>query len=115
MHRFGADDPRPRYEQVAGVFRGRIRDGQIPLGEKLPNHDQVRAEFGVSLGTVKRAYAVLEEEGLIVTRQGQGAYVRYEPGTPVDLSLADQLAQLRRDVTVIAERLAVVERRLAEQ
>jgi DNA-binding GntR family transcriptional regulator len=114
VHEFDVDDPRPRYEQVAEVLRHKIRDGEIPPGGKLPNHDQTRADFDVSLGTVKRAYGMLQAEGLIVTRQGQGAFVRTRPGTPAEPVTSDQLAELRRDMSAIADRLANVEQRLSE-
>lgn len=94
------------------MFRRKIRNGQIPPGGKPPSHDQVRADFGVSLGTVKHAYAVPRKEGLIVTHQGQSAYVRTQPEASV-VPTGDRLAELRHDVDALARRMTEVERRLS--
>lgn len=68
-------DPRSPYRQVADAIRAEILEGAYAPGDKLPAHANVADEYGVSIGTVKRAYAALQRERFIVTRQGQGAYV----------------------------------------
>jgi DNA-binding FadR family transcriptional regulator len=59
-----------------------IGSGRYRPGEKLPPHREVADDFGVSVGTIKRAFALLQSQGLIVTRQGQGAFVRTQPIEP---------------------------------
>jgi DNA-binding GntR family transcriptional regulator len=86
-----------------------IGSGRYRPGEKLPPHREVADDFGVSVGTIKRAFALLQSQGLIVTRQGQGAFVRTQPIEP---GAEDGLAELRQAVSSLAERVAAVERRL---
>lgn len=70
------DDPRPPYAQVVDALRREIEEGALPPGVKLPTHQQLVSEYGVSVGTIKRALGELQGAGLIISRQGQGAYVR---------------------------------------
>jgi GntR family transcriptional regulator len=71
----------PRYVVVAAELRHRIRAGAIPPGSLLPSEPQLIAEFGDSRGTIRDALALLRAEGLLVTEQGRGTYVR--PVLPV--------------------------------
>lgn len=114
------DDNRPPYQQVADSVRQAISSGDLKPGAKLPPHHAVVGEFGVSLGTVKRAYGVLQADGLIVTRQGQGSYVRSQPtGQPANgrpagreaesPGIQAQLSELRSEVADLAVRVRNLE------
>jgi len=63
------------YLQITEQIRHRIAVGDWPPGHELPSIRTLAAETQVSVITVKRAYADLEREGLIVTRQGRGSFV----------------------------------------
>jgi DNA-binding transcriptional regulator YhcF (GntR family) len=70
------DDARPPYVQVVEALRRQIDEAVLPPGAKLPTHEQLASHFGVSIGTIKRALGELQGAGVIVSRQGQGAFVR---------------------------------------
>ncbi|MEY9837457.1 GntR family transcriptional regulator [Streptacidiphilus sp. EB103A] len=72
----------PPYLQVADALRSRIATGALPPGARLPSLTEITAETGYS-GTVgQRAYAVLVDEGLVISRAGSGHFVRsQEPPT----------------------------------
>jgi DNA-binding GntR family transcriptional regulator len=108
------DDSRPPYRQLADALRKEIQDGQQGPGEKLPSHQVMADEFGVSIGTVKRALGLLQTEGLIVTRQGQGAYVRTDALTPrSSRAESEELADLREAVRALTERVDALEQRVS--
>ena len=67
--------PMPRYRQLAAFLRGRIEDGALSAGDRLPSEAELCAEHGVSRGTVVRAIAELVSLGLVTRRQGSGSYV----------------------------------------
>jgi DNA-binding GntR family transcriptional regulator len=106
------DDPRPAYVQVSDALRAAIEDGSLRPGQKLPTHAELVADYGVSLGTVKKALAGLQSDGLIVSRQGGGAFVRTRPPEP-PIPPGDA-ADLRAAISDLARRMDGVERRLAE-
>lgn len=76
MRELDPDDVRPPYAQVVDALRSDIEHGVLQPGAKLPTHQQLVAQYGVSVGTVKRAFGELQGAGLIISRQGQGAFVR---------------------------------------
>jgi GntR family transcriptional regulator len=67
---------RPAYRQVADRLRLQIDSGEWAPGHKLPSESELMAQFGVSRVTVRLAIGALRSEGLIVTRQGRGSFVR---------------------------------------
>ena len=70
------DDPRPPYQQVANVLRAAILTRKFAPGDKLPSGHELAQRYGVARMTVQQAMRVLRDEGLIVSRQGSGIYVR---------------------------------------
>jgi len=67
---------RPAYRQVADRLRSPIESGEWPAGYKLPSESQLMGQFNVSRVTVRLAVGALRAEGLILTRQGRGSFVR---------------------------------------
>ena len=67
------------YLQLARILRERIADGTYPAGRKIPGLVAMEQEFGVSNMTVRRAVALLAEEGLLQVVAGRGTFVRHQP------------------------------------
>ena len=70
------DDPRPPYQQVANALRAAILTRKLAPGEKLPSGNELAQRYGVARMTVQQAIRLLRDEGLIVSRQGSGVFVR---------------------------------------
>lgn len=62
-------------EEIADLFRGAIRSGQLGDGERLPTVRQTAKDFGVAQATAAKAYRALEQDGLVVTRTAAGTRV----------------------------------------
>jgi DNA-binding GntR family transcriptional regulator len=67
---YGAGEP--PYRQVAGILRARIASGE--LHGRVPSERALAQEYGVALNTVRKAVAVLKDEGLIYTIKGWGTF-----------------------------------------
>jgi GntR family transcriptional regulator len=67
------------YERIAKDLRSEILSSRRQPGERLPSEHKLAAEYGTSRPTVRRAIALLKAEGLVVTEQGKGAFVRPTP------------------------------------
>jgi GntR family transcriptional repressor for pyruvate dehydrogenase complex len=63
--------PRGLFEQLAE----QIRSGRLAPGERLPTEQELTRAARVSRTVVREAVAALRAEGLVVTRQGVGAFV----------------------------------------
>lgn len=68
-------------DEIVEMFRGAIGTGQLGGGERLPTVRQTAKDFGVAQATAAKAYRVLEQEGLVVTRTAAGT--RVAPGAAV--------------------------------
>jgi GntR family transcriptional regulator len=71
-----SDTYAPKYRQVAGVLRDRIRSGALAPGDRVPSEAELVAEFGFDRGTVREAVKVLRKEGLVDVIHGRGTFVR---------------------------------------
>lgn len=65
-----------RYDRIAAELRAKISRGAHPAGWRLPAETELAAEYGANLGTVRRAMATLEAEGIIERRHGVGTFVK---------------------------------------
>ena len=79
------NDPRPPYVQVANAVRAAILTKKYDPGDQLPSGSQLAETYGVARMTVQQALRLLRQEGLIVSRQGSGVFVRERTGRPVEL------------------------------
>jgi DNA-binding transcriptional regulator YhcF (GntR family) len=94
------NDPRPPYVQVASVLRAAILTGSIPPGDRLPSGPELSQRYGVARQTVQNAIKVLRDEGLIVSRQGSGVFVRDRTDQTVSLRPHIERAFESRVVTI---------------
>jgi DNA-binding transcriptional regulator YhcF (GntR family) len=94
------DDPRPPYVQVAGALRAAILTKTLQPGDKLPSGSQLSQRYGVARMTVQQAIRLLRDEGLVVSRQGSGVFVRERTARPVGLRPVMERAFQRPQVTV---------------
>lgn len=74
-----AGDASPDYLQVAERIRAAITSRRYKQGNKLPSTPTLGRWFGVSTETARQAVQVVEDEGLVIRRQGIGTFVRGLP------------------------------------
>lgn len=79
------------YAEIASHFRSLITDGTFAPGDALPAMSKVRKQFGASITTVNRAFAMLKSEGLTEARPGSGTFVADQSDAP-----ATAAARLKR-------------------
>jgi GntR family transcriptional regulator len=61
------------HEQLTDRLRASIR--QIGRGGRLPSEEELMGTYGVSRTTVRRAFQVLVDQGILVRRRGKGTFV----------------------------------------
>lgn len=66
----------PLYVQIGELLHREVAAGHYPVGERLPVEAELAAQLGVAVGTLRKALAKLESDGLLERRQGSGTYVR---------------------------------------
>lgn len=69
----------PLHQQISEMLIREIAAGRIIDGEKLRPERDMAAEYGIAVGTLRKALAELEQQGLLERIQGSGNYVRSRP------------------------------------
>lgn len=100
MQDLDPDDPRPPFKQVASALRAAILTRSLKPGEKLPSGPELAKRYGVARMTAQQAIRLLREEGLVVSRQGSGVFVRERTERPVGLRPHIERAFKSENVTV---------------
>ena len=65
----------PLYRQILRQLQERIGSGQLAPGAQLPSVRDFSAELHVNPLTIGKVYQILEREGLVEFRRGQGTFV----------------------------------------
>ena len=66
---------RPVYQQIMDQIKRDIAMGRLIKNEKLPTVRQLAGQIALNPNTIAKAYRQLEQEGIIVTKAGAGAFV----------------------------------------
>lgn len=78
---FPSDGEGPLYLRMVRFLRAGIAAGTIGDGEEMPSRRVLSAILGVNPNTVQKAYRLMEEEGLIVSRSGAKSFTSVTPET----------------------------------
>lgn len=65
----------PIYEQIKVQILSLITSGVLAPGDKLPSLRTLAADLSINFNTIKKVFAQLEADGVIVTVQGKGCFV----------------------------------------
>jgi GntR family transcriptional regulator len=66
---------RPVYQQIVDQVKRDIALGRLVKDEKLPTVRHLAKQLAINPNTIAKAYRQLEQEGIIVTKPGAGAFV----------------------------------------
>lgn len=64
----------PIYKQLVNRVEHALHNGELKAGEQLPSMNDLADSLAISRETVKKAYGILTERGLIVPAHGKGFY-----------------------------------------
>ena len=92
--------PDPLYRQIRDEIVRGIAQGELAPGDALPSVRNLAGDLGINLHTVNKAYALLRDEGFVLMRGRQGAYVA-QPRNPAKAGAAES-GLFARDVRRLA-------------
>ncbi|MFI1800813.1 GntR family transcriptional regulator [Streptomyces sp. NPDC020379] len=67
------------YMQVADHVAAQITAGVLAVGARLPGERDLAEEYGVAIGTIRRAVQELRDRGLLITLPAKGTFVAATP------------------------------------
>ncbi|MGR3933228.1 GntR family transcriptional regulator [Streptomyces sp. BRA346] len=112
------DAPKPTAKEIAAKFREDIANEVYGPNDRLPAARALAKRLGVQLMTVQSAYGQLRTEGLVITQQGRGTFVR-DPAVPLGTeagsspaftALASELSTIHDTLRQLGDRLDRLER-----
>src|SRR5690606_9028497 len=65
----------PIYKQLISSIKSLIQHNRLQPGDELPSMNQLSSDLEISKETVKKAYYILRDQGMIEPAQGKGFYV----------------------------------------
>ena len=88
----------PVYKQLISNVETAIHDGEYRYGDLLPSMNELSLQLGISKETVKKAYSLMRDKGIISATQGKGFYVSSENSgqKPKILVLFDKLSTYKQ-------------------
>ena len=92
-------------ERLADEVRQEIAGGTYRAGDRLPTEREMSQSYGVSRAIVREALGRLKHDGLIVSRQGSGAYVAEGAAPTLRLHVVPSDGQ---DLRAVVELLSAV-------
>src|SRR5947208_114290 len=98
--------PRSLTSELVARLTDDITSGKIPPGSQLPTEQELIAATGVSRTVVREAVAALRADGLVITRQGVGAFVPENARRPLRIDF-DRLSPLRAVLDVMELRTGI--------
>lgn len=91
----------PVYLQLVDQIRHAAASGGIRTGEPLPSIRPLAEELRVNRNTVAKAYAELENQGIIETLPGKGCFLK-EVNSPLTKSARTDLVVQEIDRAIVA-------------
>jgi DNA-binding transcriptional MocR family regulator len=81
----------PRYRAIASRIEQAIADGVYEPGERIASIRELADSFDASINTLRAAFGLLQERGVIETRPRSGAYVVYQPVSAEESDYVDDV------------------------
>ena len=97
----------PLFRQLAHFLHAQIASGDLPPEHRLPTERAISEATGLSRGTVRQAFAYLESQGVIVTKQGSGSFVAAFASTKRSIAIVgsgqETLIDLKRQLSTLTD------------
>lgn len=98
----------PIYKQIVKVVEKAVREQKLPPGQQVESMNELADRLNISKETVKKAYGILADKGIIVPKQGKGFYAAdlSAEGHPHVLVLFDKFSVYKQAIyNAMAKRL----------
>ncbi|MEJ2016160.1 MAG: GntR family transcriptional regulator [Limibacillus sp.] len=82
-------------DRIAQDLSERILEGEFASGDRLPTESALAGHYDAGRSAVREAIARLRRDGIVVTRQGAGAFVAASSGNVFRLDSTDDQEHLR--------------------
>ena len=103
-----------RYQSIVDQITGLIESGDLKIGDKFPPERALAERWRVSRPVLREAFRVLESQGIVESRHGDGRYVRSDRPLDANDVRRGHLIDRRESILQIWEVRSLLEVRAAE-
>ncbi|KAA2223344.1 aminotransferase-like domain-containing protein [Chryseobacterium sediminis] len=89
-----------QYIALADKFELSINNGTYPVGTKLPSLRSIRQQFKISVGTILKAFTLLEDKGLVAGKERSGFVVLRTSVSSVNLPKQTESNTLAQKIAI---------------
>ncbi len=97
----------PVFRQICEQVRFQVAAGVLGAGAEVPSTRDLAATLGINPMTVSKAYALLEQEGVLERRPGLSLMVRGRSGSVASDVRHEELSRLLRPAAAAARQLGI--------
>jgi GntR family transcriptional regulator len=97
----------PAYRQLVDQIRLLVASGRLRPGEEIPSTRALSADLGLNPMTISRAWALLEQDGVLERRPGLPLVVKSRPRAAGDAARQAQFSKALRPVASMARQLGI--------
>ncbi len=108
FHSLGPLTPSPNLtSELVKRISLEIESGKIPPGARLPTEQELISATGVSRTVVREAISALRADGLVITRQGVGAFVSPDAGNRPFRINRDEVRSIKDVLKIFELRISI--------
>ncbi len=85
----------PIYEQIVREVEKLITLGVLKSGSQIPSVRALAYDLGINPNTVKKAYDILEENGLIISKSTKGTFISDNISKAKELKIEELINKIR--------------------
>lgn len=84
----------PIYEQIVREVEKLITLGALEKGSQIPSVRSLAYDLGINPNTVKKAYDILEENGLIISKSTKGTFISDDTSKARELKMEELINKI---------------------
>jgi len=88
----------PIFKQIIEQIKKYVALGILKPKDKLPSTREMASELGVNPNTIRKAYSILENEGVIVTISTKGTFIADDPSKIKDTMINNTINEINEKI-----------------
>ena len=89
---------KPIYEQIVQQIEKYVALGVLKPAEQIPPIRDMATMLGINPNTVKKAYSILEQKGVIITLSTKGTYITEQTGKVLEATIDKKISDAKTDL-----------------
>ena len=104
----------PIYEQIVKEIEKLITLGILEPGSQIPSVRSLAVDLGINPNTVKKAYDILEEDGLIISKSTKGTFIGDNISKAKEIKIEELIDKIKMIVKEL-ENYGLTKKEIAER